>query len=395
MEFKEGKFVAESLADISSFARFLGGYEFLSFANPLNDDKGHVLIQSGRPLRPKQLEALQNRGLPPDYKLVLAPSDALSGAISSRIMNAIQAHLKLQNFSFAGYLLNECDVDMFQVVRKAVSNIFFMQYITLLMYEKKPIVEHLFEVGLTCVGFLGNMELKELKLSHYTNMFMAGIFHDYSISSLASWEDHENFQDPDGHDDESADLLKEKGLPPDVPAIIATNNQLSKVPTTGEDGVWKTELLVLMGAILNIIEYYTYYRRYILKEGSDLELNEAIMYEIGIRTEKQFFPRYLKQLFEKFFKKYKRFSDYGAAIGKVEHMCPHGENIALAYPKPKATQVLCTNSNIECRHRLMGQPINIVQVMNPVNSRIGRAVNPGFYDKCQFTNELPPPPAKL
>ena len=392
MRYENGQFSTEHINELMAFGNFLGGLEFLSLDHEIKDAKGNILVQAKRPLRSSILKALSTRS-EQQWQFYLHNSDNFKASLTGKLIKEINARMNLAGFSFASYLLNRQRINITRIVTAAMKNEFFVGFVTLLLLKQKPIMEHLFEVALTSLGILANYKKEELQTSEMARIFQAGMLHDFTISESVYWEKDEEFQEEPDHDKKSAEAISDKNLDPSVPDIVSTSNQLkNNYLNATRDDSWNYSMSELSAVILNLVEYYTFACRLVAEQNVEDE-TARVMYLISLQAEKGYFPKPLIAIYEQFFDKYAEFFKYGEAIGAIENLCPHGP-YALAYPKPKSTQVLCKNSEVPCIHRIAGKPLNVVNADNDFN-RFGEQLYPGWYEKCRFSEKLPEPPKIL
>ncbi|MCE9499728.1 MAG: hypothetical protein K8R21_04405 [Leptospira sp.] len=386
----DGKFFFTSrINTVNRFADYLGGLELIRLEDEIKDEEGRVLIQAKRPLRDSILQSLLNRGMDDKVTLRFENHKGFSGALVTAVMKEIERFVSLSSFSFASHLLKKSEMDLIRVVNGAMQNDFFSGFITLQLYEKNQIMEHLFEVAITATGIFAVLKPKDYSYSDLIHIFQAGILHDFAMAESTKWEEEEDFDKETDHDLRSANGLKDKEIHGDIPEIIQTHNHLEKKYIGAEKkDSWYQNPVELSGIIIKLLEYFCFLKR---KLNTDDDFLPKVMYHISLQAEKGYFPKYLLSFFIDHFSKYEDFFHYGASIGKVENMCPHG-SYALAYPKPKSTQVVCRDSSIPCMHRLASQNIKVVSLENEkYSSRLGEQLEPGWYEKCAFSDKLPEP----
>ena len=73
-------------------------------------------------------------------------------------------------------------------------------------------------------------------------------------------------------------------------------------------------------------------------------------------------------------------------IAQIENQCLHPPS-AWAYPKPKASQVLCKNNHHTCPHYVSGWNISVISTQEAIGY-IGTNLRPGSYPKCRLEKDL-------
>ncbi|MCB1199303.1 MAG: hypothetical protein KDK41_01555 [Leptospiraceae bacterium] len=391
---------AERVAELAQFGTFLGGLKFVCLKEPVVDDKKNILVAAGRSLREGILNALYEREKGSPFNLTIEKNQQLKDAVQGKVIREIEDRISLSNFSFPAYMIHTREVDVPRLVRGSLNNTAIFNYLCSLMYNNRPILGHLIEVALTSVGLLADSMIPGMKSTDFLHVFMAGLMHDAHIVDLQDWFHKENFEgDTDnGHDGASASKISQWQIPEHLPDMIRDHNRLRKIyahTTRSAKERWYTDVSELCGAIINMVEYFTFLRRKLTTDRDDSEEKKdefgEILYQMSYQTEQGFFPKPLIVSFERHFQKYEKFFRYGENIAAIEAKCKFKHH-AMAYPKPRSTQVLCKDHTQECPFRLSSNPINIINTENKVGSRFKTQLAPGWYDKCQLTDDLPTPP---
>ncbi len=121
-------------------------------------------------------------------------------------------------------------------------------------------------------------------------------------------------------------------------------------------------------------------------ENSKEDIVEQLLVMFTYNTEKGIF---LKDLAYPLIARFKEFKSTVARIRKVaelENRCINPPS-AWAYPKPKATQILCKNKIYTCKYFVGGWDISIVNPQTALGY-LGLPLNPGSYPKCKLEKEL-------
>jgi len=393
MEFTENTFCTNNLIDLNRFCNFLERYDVIILKKEIKTTNGSTLVQAERPLTEKIIKNLIARNDIENGHYIINNTDNLKNAIINKIFKELNKNLELATFSFPAVMIQKKSLDIRRIIRSALTNTFFYGYITLLFYANKPITIHLIEVTLICIGLLNSFNDEEINNNDFQKIFQAGFLHDYCHNDLNDWFEHENFETPDNHDRESALAISNKSLSADISDIILMNNKLSinEKYNSGSKQKWYENTSELLTTILNLTEYYIY-----LKNNNISNLPEKIddylqnaLFQLSLLTEKNYFPNNLLRIFEMHYKKYSEIFNYGKIIGATESLCIY-KNLAFAYPKPKATQLLCINSSLSCEYRIPSQPLKVVQDTK-YKYQIYPILQPGWYYKCKFSSNLPKP----
>ncbi|MEQ9364270.1 MAG: hypothetical protein RIF32_08515, partial [Leptospirales bacterium] len=109
---------------------------------------------------------------------------------------------------------------------------------------------------------------------------------------------------------------------------------------------------------------------------------------IAYNTAKGYFEKELAVGSLRRFKEYEADIRHLAALATVESNCIHGGRHAWAYPKPRATQVLCSENLLACPHIKGAWTFHLVTPQRAYG-RIGRHLPVGTYHKCALEEDLP------
>jgi hypothetical protein len=121
-------------------------------------------------------------------------------------------------------------------------------------------------------------------------------------------------------------------------------------------------------------------------ENSKEDIVEQLLIMFTYNTEKGIF---LKELAYPIIARFKEFKSTVSRIRKIaelENRCVNPPS-AWAYPKPKATQILCKNKVYGCKYFVGGWDISIVNPQTALGY-LGVPLNPGSYPKCKLEKEL-------
>ncbi|MDH5718712.1 MAG: hypothetical protein OEZ22_13890 [Spirochaetia bacterium] len=396
MQFENNNIFTTKLSDIIAFANFLGKYEAIALHQEIKDKNGNILISAKRPLNENLVKSLLKRDLDNLGEISLVISNTLRDAIAERIYKEFQKIVNLGEFSFPAYLFEKKSLDLKRIIKVTIRNHFFLGYLIKIIFENKNIKNHLIEVSAIAVGLMANLVNKNYKYGHFMRLFQAAILHDYSITNNPNWEEEENFEGKTQHDIQSAHAISGNELSSDISEMILNHNHLKqsfkKDESAKEEEEWFENPVILSSVILNLVEYYTHAKRIISQQKGNKDEMTLVSYQIALQTEMGFFPIRLLRLFESYFTKYTKFFKYGEEIAIIQNACQY-KKYALAYPKPKATQILCKNSKVTCEEfRLYGQPLMVVVPESDTWIRLGENIPPGWHDKCKLSLKLPKPP---
>lgn len=410
MEFVNERFVLKSAAELLVFGKFLNSYAALSLFHEVKDNKGNIFLQAHRSLSEKIILALSAKekdlAEQPIYELEM--SAAMRDIILSMLMRRINQKLTHIRYAFMDKTFGKYDVPLQKIVRTALGNNFFMSFITLLFYKKQSNIEHLIEVALySLVLLLEVIEIKqEGNFGLLVTMFQASFLHDVGITK-DDWKQEDDFKQISEHNQITLDDIPDAKLYAKLEPIINNHNALHAMYSTNtKDKSWMMDDTKMLAAILNLVEYFAYTRRHAEakeeeqknnpQEQQPAENNTAtqVFYEISYNAQKGVFPPMLVSIMETHYRKYSEIFSYARTIAQLENSCLH-KNLAVAYPKPKVSQMLCKDNSVYCEMRLVTQPINIVHSSVGANFRLGVPLAKGWYNKCKLEKYIPQPPREL
>ena len=393
MKFENNFLITDSPLDLTNFGNYLGGLDRISLEDEIRDAKKNVLIRADIPLRESILQSVAKKEENFVYKV--KNSTKLNDAVAVKVFNEVERVLSLKELEFAGFLVKNSNIDLLRIVKTAFSNQSIRNTFILWMYEQRPIIKHLLDVAITCVGLYIEIHQETYEMVDLVNLFRAGLMHDFAISEANVWEDDDTFSSADKdditHPKESVRKLatfnlEQGSLESIEQSHILKNQYLSDGKSTTIENI--------SAALLNMVEFFCFQKRTITEgDGTKPDLGK-IMYQISYSAQKGFFPLKIVRVFEKFFDQYKSYFGYGQKVAQIEQGCINGAQ-ASAYPKPKSTQVVCLNQTIDCVHRIHQHPIKIIDIENEVYSRFSTPILPGWYSKCEFTDDLPLPLEKI
>lgn len=401
MNFEDGLLVGESIEDIANFANKLGGIDKIAFRDPVLDDKKKVLIQANRPLSQSILNQLMAREKSLQITYVLANTQELRNHVATVLGNEIQKKLAFEA-SFTSSLIKNKNFDIFMVMRSALNHDSFFTIICRCLYEDFPIFSHLLDVALLATGIYAEARLGQAHLSELVSVFIAGMLHDYEIMNSSMWHEKDSFPAEDEHDIRSFGKLSAKALPEGVAEMVRYTNRLEARFVEAKNAKitdrWYKTTTELGSAVLNIVEYFTtalreFNTKEIEQKDKSTELQE-VLFLVSYQASMGVFAKPLVSIFERHYEKHAKIFAYGEEIAKIEQSCLY-KVLALAYPKPRAVQVLCRDETVACKFRIFSSPINIVQNLNKTVVRTGKVLQPGWYYKCQLSDKLPYPPFEL
>jgi hypothetical protein len=142
----------------------------------------------------------------------------------------------------------------------------------------------------------------------------------------------------------------------------------------------------LISALAEILKF----TRYVFFLFTRLEHSEHMIEEVSFRVaynaRKGFFNMDIVSPVLKKFREYEL--EYRALmmIAEIEARCPY-RNSAWAYPKPRATQIICRHTVTSCPHLQNGWDLHVISPQEAFGW-IGASLDAGRYQKCDLEQEL-------
>lgn len=140
---------------------------------------------------------------------------------------------------------------------------------------------------------------------------------------------------------------------------------------------------MILTEALKIARYLQYTSR---KIESQEHFAEELVYIVAYNAARGYFHHDLINPLLKRFKAYEENARRLQRIADVERMCIHPPS-AWAYPKPRASQILCQNRVIDCPKIDQGWDIHVVSKQEAIGW-IGQSLKPGNYSKCKLEEHL-------
>jgi len=120
--------------------------------------------------------------------------------------------------------------------------------------------------------------------------------------------------------------------------------------------------------------------------GDDAHAAEEISFRTAYVAQKGFVSMKMAEPILRVFKEYELEIRAMMKVAELEQKCLHPPS-AWAYPKPRATQVVCRLHKTECPYIKHGWDLNVVSA-GEAYGWIGMVLEPGRYLKCKLEDEL-------
>jgi hypothetical protein len=153
--------------------------------------------------------------------------------------------------------------------------------------------------------------------------------------------------------------------------------------SSGEESANDERLLPVLQEILK-------FTRYIFFLFSKLEQSEHMIEEVSFRVaynaRKGYFNLSIVQPVLHKFREYELEYRSLMLIADIEGRCLHPPS-AWAYPKPRATQIICKHGITSCPHLQTGWDLHVISPQDAFGW-IGASLDAGRYQKCHLESEL-------
>lgn len=434
MKLTESSFLITSLNEFENFYLELELKGILTLDQDFIDKSGNILIRKEATIRPSFIERLkQNRGTF-EEKFYIKITPQLINIISDYLSNIIVENIKKWDFLDKLYIVSLNKPR--NIIKNALKYPRFCIAIYILFKKNKEHFDYLSRVSLLSLAIVLLQELSMKGLHTFT--FLSSFISEFSFpnhqTAMQSYDDlelHKQFIQ------KSISLVEKLMLPKDIEKILNSiqilsalneeeikkkeisklskedptlllfeeeffsqeNNTNEIIPTQGNDQNEEVdeEMLnniqkqYLSDKAIQIIAESIKFTRYIFFLYKKIEDKENIYQEISFRvayTAKRGYFDYqlLKPVINKF-KDIEQEMKNLMIIASIEKKCLYPPS-AWAYPKPKATQIVCRNKVVECPYIKLGWDLFVVKEQEPYGW-IGTSLPEGRYFKCKLEDLLP------
>ncbi|PJZ66850.1 hypothetical protein CH371_01765 [Leptospira wolffii] len=413
-----------SIEDVLAFVRDYNAGNMLRFLNPIEDNSGNILVKEEVQVKESALARLKEiKGqYTPEFKIKLTKE--LTGQIQDKLTEKIVYQLKQTDKKFLKYMYEENTFNFKGIIRNSLSN---RKHLLSLfkVYETNPnFFKHICELGLLALGIVMIPDaLKYKMLRRYS--FLGGIFMD--IARVTG--DHWNRPFPDDTEKtriakQCANFMQKLDLPEfvcsaasnHVPLGLQDNTEVTagggkKGEGENPDESFFADLMVDDGEsdagnqededdaglpdksediLRELLTDSLKIARYIHTVSSfahDKEyVMEELVYFLAYNTTRGYFNEVLANPLVNLFKQFEENVKRMRKLAEVEMQCLHPP-AAWAYPKPKASQVLCKNKVWDCPNIVQGWDIHVISSQDAFGW-VGSSLNADHYPKCRLEEEL-------
>lgn len=401
--------------NLKEFAKFASDNNLIGFiqlTEAIKDKTGNILIKEQVSIKEsamKKLESLDGQYEP--YFKVHMNEDMLD-RLGLAIAKKVTPYIDDSKNEFIKHLFDKSS-SIISNYTSFIQSSFYETRILLIFYrlmvERPEFFEYSIELALLTLGTI-IQKPHPMKFIH-RHAFLGGFFIDMVLSESDYWKQAYCMESDMiqvsklssitaqnvGLSDEIAQAIEGNILPevstdskitPIDYEVLKRNTLLLKVDRgdseAAESDALRPEAVHLLTEAMKIARFIKETNKKL--ENSKEDIVEQLLVMFTYNTEKGIF---LKDLAYPLIARFKEFKSTVARIRKVaelENRCINPPS-AWAYPKPKATQILCKNKIYTCKYFVGGWDISIVNPQTALGY-LGLPLNPGSYPKCKLEKEL-------
>lgn len=411
--------------NFQSFKRFALDQELvgsIQLSEPILDKSGNVLIKEKVNIKDsmmKKLEDLDGQYVP-DFKLIL--SGELLKKIKYQLAKAVFRRFEDKSNSFLHFIYNEAEIEVTNF-KGIITNSFCTRNLALVFFrillEKPLFFNHCADLALASLGSVIQKKQNVKMANRYS--FLAGLLADICLVDTDYWKKpldgmqvakytklsanvaevlnipYEVVDAINGHPIQDLFLGKEEeSFPIDIDSIrngsmlkeilnteTQSDQNLEEEPEEDENEALSEKTSEIATEALKI-------GRYVIEnlklEGNKEQISERLLVMFAYNTDKGYFAKEIADPMIKQFKMFDHVIKRIRIVTDVENKCRFPGS-AWAYPKPKATQILCKNRKYECPLIVSGWDIKVIQSQEAFGY-IGLGLPSGVYPKCSLEEEM-------
>lgn len=410
----------DSLGELKGFIAHQNLFGVLKFSESIVDNTGKTLVKENIVLKESMLEKLENiTGQFPEIFKVALTKDILKRfreAITVKVLKRLE--VTENDFLKNIYQNNLHNYEAY--IRHSLQNKNLLLAVFKISSERENFFNHIAELGLLSMGIIIQKFYRVKMIHRYS--FLTGLCTDLVYADTNTWKNPAaTDKDRNKRATEGADFISQFKLPLEIHDVIAKhaysdktsdvnkinldlpvvdenddtptdsvfdgligrNEETEESDSAGKDESYNEMLASILIESLRIARYIDD----VVHKNSEREfLAEEMIYYLAYNAEKGFFHKDLvNPLIEKF-KQYKKLIYRAQRMAQIENMCLHPPS-AWVYPKPNASQVMCTNRILDCPKLVSGWDIHVISPQEAFGW-IGVALDSGNYPKCGFETHL-------
>ncbi|HMV42976.1 MAG TPA: hypothetical protein PK079_21450 [Leptospiraceae bacterium] len=404
--------------DLREFTKFVNDLDLLGIVQlreSIRDKKGNILIKDNVHIKESALKKLESLSGQYESKFKVNMTSDVTGRIKKALTAEIMPGIQKSKNEFISILYNN-DQSSVVSTESLINSSFYTNDLVLVLYkimlEQYDFFQHIVSMGLICLGTVVQRSYN-IKLIH-RYAFLTGMFSDVIFFNTDYWR-KSNLDDTlmERLAKLNAQIAQNVNMPAQIVSaiqnhivkgvyvvdkpdpmdfnVLNANPFLESVPReTGGgddyglvDNEYFEETVKILTESLKITRFIS--ETYKRISGGD-NVAEKLLVMFCYNVEKGIFDKGISNPMIERFREYEKIVARTRKIAELENRCIHIPS-AWAYPKPKATQILCKNKVLECPNYVSGWDINVVTAQEAVGY-VGTALKPGAYPKCKLEKEL-------
>lgn len=403
-----------SLSDFGFFLREFNLFGKVKLSKPLTDRTGKILYKENLYLKDSIFHKLEEMEGQYEPTFVVSLTNDLLKGIRISIGNKMLERLEAPENRFIAELYENTEHRYQNYVRNALSgNRSLIMTFFKLSRERRLFFNHLADMGLLTLGVIIQKYYKLKFINRFA--FLAGVCLDLPFAGSELWKSYP--------DDETtrikmarrtAQVAEKLRLAPEIIDSILNSPVLPSKPNASAtkmdtvqinlhdnmDHVLESEeneetenqpVITENNEMIRMVLTETLkIARYINSVASKIEdqdvFAEELVYMVAYNAARGYFH---KDLINPILRKFKRFEENARRmmrIAEIEKKCLYFPS-AWAYPKPRASQILCKNRVTQCPLIDQGWEIHVVSRQEAFGW-IGGSLFPDSYAKCKLEEQL-------
>lgn len=404
----------EDLKEFNKFVYDLKLIGSVQLKESVRDKKGNILIKDSIPVKESALKKLESIPGQFDPIFKVAMTNDLVNSIKKALTQEALPGIQKNKNEFTTILYSH-DQSSIVSVENMINSSFYSTPLVLALYkimlEHYEFFQHMISMAVLCLGTVVQKSYQIRLIHRYA--FLTGLFADIAFFKTEFWK-NSNLDDTNMLKiaKMSSQISQNIVMPAQVTSAIQSHivpgMYVIEKPTPMDFELLNTnpflqaqeienkseeinpadtenfdEALIILTEALKITRFIS--ETYKRLSGAE-NIAEKLLIMFTYNVEKKFFNQELANPMIARFKEYEKIVKRTRKIAELENRCIKPPS-AWAYPKPKATQILCKNKEYTCPHYVAGWDINVVSSQESVGY-VGTSLRPGSYPKCKLEKEL-------
>lgn len=410
-----------SRLDLVSFIREYEMSGLVKLSEPIVDNSGNVLFKENLFLKESILNRLEEMEgqFKPIFKVIITEDilKRLRVSLSKRFLKILED----PGNDFLRELYEETRHRYKDYIRSAFyGNRSLVLTFFKISKENRPFFYHAGTLGLLSLGIMIQRAYRVRFINR--NAFLSGLLADLPLSGGTIWKNYpEGEQEKKALARKGAELARRFKMPEEICEAIQNHPFLESQPSlipaelpAGLDDLNDEEFDELIGGesegeeagemnyptmdpaqsgpAATLITECLKIARYVVFSTAKIERKEhfaeELVYNVAYNAARGYFHKELINPLIKRFRAYEETARKVMRVAEIEQHCLFPPS-AWAYPKPRASQILCKNHIMDCPKIVMGWDIHVVSTQDALGW-IGAPLKAGEYSKCSLEDELEP-----